>query len=145
MSREIKFRAWDLDRKQMRGVMDVKWFDDGAMRVNATESQTAYEPRLKTKNVTEFVLMQFTGLTDRNGNEIYEGDIVTAREKSNTATFTGYVHFLNGQYWVNYIGYESYYVPLIQLVNAVYEPIEIVGNVYQDKHLLEENGNISHD
>jgi uncharacterized phage protein (TIGR01671 family) len=79
---------------------------------------------------------QYTGLTDRNGKEIYEGDIVTAREQSTKATFTGYVHYLNAQYWVNYIGYESYYVPLIQLHGAEYKPIEVIGNIYSNPELV---------
>ena len=74
-------------------------------------------------------MSQYTGMNDKNGNKIYEGDVVQAREQSDKAQFKGYVNFSNGQYWVNYIGYESYCVPLLQLVNAVYEPIEVIGHI----------------
>lgn len=71
--REIKFRAWDGERMEYdiavgRHTKDTcQWntvvvLDDGAVWVPEEQS--------------EFQVMQFTGLHDRNGREIYEGDIV---------------------------------------------------------------------
>jgi len=58
--REIKFRAWDDNEKQMvfwDDLRDTKLFDDGFDNNQCT-------------------LMQYTGLKDKNGKEIYEGDVV---------------------------------------------------------------------
>jgi uncharacterized phage protein (TIGR01671 family) len=122
--RTIKFRAWDKERKEMIQPHDgdfIKWHAPSNWK-------DCYE------------LMQYTGLKDKNGKEIYEGDIVSARLASNTAGFTGYVHYLNAQYWVNYIGYESYYQSLIYLHGAEYEPIEVIGNIYENPELIEVSG-----
>src|SRR5436190_3040511 len=59
--RPIKFRAWDTVIKQWRP------FDDDSLLISADGSITHYDD--------ETILMQF-GLTDKNGKEIYEGDVV---------------------------------------------------------------------
>lgn len=71
MSRAIKFRAWDKKRQEMRSGHNL-WLDtfDGSLHW-----QFGYDepmPFLKE----DIILMQFTGLHDKNGKEIWEGDIV---------------------------------------------------------------------
>ncbi|KPV60743.1 hypothetical protein QJ48_04265 [Paenibacillus sp. A3] len=147
-----KFQAWIEAEKKMVQVAQIDLLDRSIGYYDVSQCKEDAEIfdfiRNKSPNADcpfeRCKLRQYTGLRDikrteeyPNGQEIYEGDVVKAREQSNMATFTGYVHFLNGQYWVNYIGYESYYVPLIQLVNAVYEPIEVIGNIYDNPELLQ--------
>lgn len=124
--REIKFRAWDTEKKKMHNVYRLDLVNQFAAYENNVER---YGP--PDSEYFHAKLMQYTGLKDKNGVEIYEGDVVTARERSDKGSFKGYVSFTNGQYWVNYIDYESYYVTLNQLHGAVYEPIEVVGNIYE--------------
>lgn len=62
MSREIKFRAWDIEAEEMR---------DWDYILNNLVGN--YEDVFNDKR---FIMMQFTGLKDRNGVDIYESDVV---------------------------------------------------------------------
>ncbi len=64
--REIKFRVWDTFHKQYVSLQDSALFGNIAPRGN----------ELKVICNTELILEQFTGLHDKNGKEIYEGDVV---------------------------------------------------------------------
>lgn len=105
MSRPIKFRAWDKKEKQM--YYEPKC-DLGSWTLD----------ELRDKKI--FSLMQFTGLKDCRGREIYEGDIV----KRGT-TITDIV-------WEN----TGFKLRKGNLVSDVVKPIEVVGNIYENGDLL---------
>ncbi|MFN4016844.1 MAG: YopX family protein [Reyranella sp.] len=68
--REIKFRAWDKGKRIMSfapfGIEDIDGLERllGSVRIMVSQSR-----------IDHLVLMQYTGLTDKNGKEIYEGDV----------------------------------------------------------------------
>ncbi len=61
MNREIKFRAWDKSCNKMRGISGLQ--DCFSLRSDGVCNE-------------DYILMQYTGLKDKNGTEIYEGDII---------------------------------------------------------------------
>lgn len=69
MSREIKFRAWDKDNKEM--VSPLSRYPSSTLYQTIIGCVIRHEPISDA-----FIVMQYTGLKDKNGKEIYEGDIV---------------------------------------------------------------------
>lgn len=128
--RELKFRAWDRDGNRM---MPVMGFDTYSVVFATDEKRVTREDE---RDITLCELMQFTGLLDKNGNEIYEGDIVLVNggQATNMAypdashesiEHKGAVQFHGGSF---YIGGVIGDWPLT-------DDREVIGNIYEDEGL----------
>lgn len=132
--REIKFRAWNKKLKKM--------FKIGQITIE--KGSWNYEPEgreyigMSLPYQPSFILMQYTGLKDKNGKEIYEGDIVYCQTKYGKAKAK--IEFFNGKfvaYWNSVITH-----PKNGLCIKYYDintKFEVIGNIYENKELLEEN------
>jgi uncharacterized phage protein (TIGR01671 family) len=112
--REIKFRFWDLQKKIWRNPMDFDLQSNGEIGF--------FNHRI--------VIQQYTGLKDKNGKEIYEGDIVECDKKKDK--IIGVVAFYEdlGSFKVSYSDIFSRFISNI-------EDVEVIGNIFENKELLE--------
>lgn len=119
--REIKFRVWHADNNEMLGPFDL------------TQNPIYWADKMR-----DGVLMQYTGLKDVNGVEIYEGDILRVWV-TKTINFVATVDYLNGAFVIGSIptGY-GYHYRFSSFHNNVGTRYEVIGNIYENKELLEE-------
>ena len=127
--REIKFRAWDEVEDKMIPFNKL-WLEmeDGYGGVREFDSSTGkYE-----ECTSEFILMQYTGLKDKNGKEIYEGDIVKGKNYgfNNPQRYIGEVIYIYNRYEVK--GTKQY-KGIRDELNTTYE---VIGNIYENPELL---------
>ena len=124
-----KFRAWLKEEKRMTDVHEMTFMDGEVYLISDVTGFYAYE---------EFKLMQSTGLKDKTGKEIYEGDIV--KYKAGCNTFTEEV-----TYDKNFAGFgvRDANANIIFTFGELAEDIDLhsleaIGSIYENPELLGE-------
>lgn len=153
MNREIKFRAYDKEYEKMTYFDDEDYlyhcpFILRLEQVFKKDSNYDDYENFEYKDVTNKIeLMQYTGLHDKNGKEIYEGDIVKAYFKKGAWKYNdkNYFGYKSGkvQYCVDgfilYIeNYKEKIYPLSSFGNndGNINELEVIGNIYEESELL---------
>ena len=128
--KEIKFRAWDTKNKEM-GVVHILNLDSCFADASFHNGRT-----LKGHIGTDLILLEFTGLKDKNGKEIFEGDIVECDDiiyiiewRNNYSKYVmnpikkeiGKPREIDAFNWVTGVGYDN---------------TLIIGNIYEKPKLL---------
>lgn len=134
--REIKFRIWDNLEKDYLNEEDIAIDNLNNIfifeRYDSNDSELWYTRLLPDPDNKRHVIEQCTGLKDKNGTEIYEGDIVKVEGD-------GEIYRVE---WINSgFGLEPRYnSPLYPILGNVKlrKKIEVIGNVHENPELVEE-------
>lgn len=130
MNREIRFRAWSEKTKQMADPF-------GPRRGGTILWRSALETAVSYRSLIDSdVLMQYTGLLDKNGKEIYEGDVIEFNLEDGTKEY-GTVRWSKDGFWTTQK--EGMHEELLsdELNTNAYE-YKVVGNSFENPEILKQ-------
>lgn len=156
----LKFRAWDVLAEEMIGEILMISFVRKEIIGKFSDGSTSVPLKFEDKrNGEDVVLMQSTGLKDEKGQEIFEGDILKFNDEWDEYCYEGYVEgSVEGINYVEvvrgeacfefgktrypesslFIRMEDECLTFAELIKSRDFEFEIIGNVYENKELLEE-------
>lgn len=128
MNRDIKFRGFDSVNKVMLPVESIN-FREGYISLNEGDNSV-------TDTLEMIELIRYTGVKDRNGKEIYEGDIVSFYndEEYKLKSTNALVIYDSGAFMLEHKKLGKEYLGEMDIENMC---IKIVGNIYDNPELLE--------
>ncbi len=126
-----RFRAWDKEYKETVQV-DALVFDEQIIKATYKNGNVVKE------DLKNYVLMQSTGLRDKNGKEIFEGDILKVTIPFN-CSWLEVVFFNNDKamFVSKEVKRKVEETPLCDLFNTDIFEVEIIGNIWEDGELLD--------
>lgn len=116
--REIKFRAWD---RQNNVMCDVELLGESVLKIKGGEWE----------NREDFIVMQYTGIKDKHGDEIYHGYIL----RFYTGTLGVIVYQGQGYIWQGIP--QDPHNPAGVFAGLWQDGFEVIGNIYENPELLE--------
>ncbi len=130
MEDRFKYRVWDQDKKLMSDVCVLTWIGIGGARGAYTLDHIELFEESHARPFVNMILRQCTGLKDKNGKLIYEGDVL------HRESFTDWVVYWKKSGWhiyntTNPTNYGT-------LEQDCLESREIIGNIYENSELIKE-------
>lgn len=126
MSRKIKVRLYSKPAKKYIDYITVGFLNTGELRSYSTEN--GFGPVLEDNYIVE----QYTGIKDKNGKEIYEGDIVKMPDWQVKPKYEK-VRFAKLS-----CGFEPFVCGCFECIAPDGEEVEVIGNIHENPELLED-------
>lgn len=145
MNREIKYRAYiknDYKKELIGKILDVSSIHLKTKKVIIGYSLNRDNYGNKSFSFDDIELMQYTGLHDKNGQEIYEGDIVLYQDWEMAYEGGGNDSFINKgivEYCEDNCCFNVTERQTVDLADVLYkgnEDLEVIGNIYENPELL---------
>ena len=140
--REIKFRAWDKKESKMYDVAGISPHNEVMVAKPLLHGGSQYvlleDIHIKKYQIfykDDGVLMQYTGLKDKNGKEIYEGDILLGRfilDEVEDHIFLSLTEDEKETQSIVFVVDDIFY----PYTNQIPEDLEVIGNIYENPELL---------
>src|SRR5690625_3327102 len=143
--REFKCRAWDIENRVMI-YSDDNPKDNHVFIIGNGGLQFYYIDSDRYLMDTNSIKLQYTGLKDRHGAEVYEGDILEVGPEKKDLYHESSIFIVNSIRnlwgyefnWKHVSGYEcSTHIARTDNENKQLLNVEIIGNIYEHPHLLE--------
>ena len=130
--REIKFKAWVKDRKEIFEIVLINYVSKKVTYIleRIGHPLNIRDGKFNDVEFNEIELMQYTGLKDEYGDEIYEGDIVTLHNSRYKVIFN--------MEQARFVLRDDKFEMEIPFTNNNNERMEIIGNIYENPELIED-------
>lgn len=132
--RTIKFQVWSKRYRQMHDVMLISCDVDSKINALRVVGKGGCI-ELVTDDFGQYELREFTGLLDKHGREIFEGDIIKSAYLRPHDAKTGVVSLAPGASFFTWKNGEE----VAALARLSSNMIEVIGNIYENRELLEAN------
>jgi uncharacterized phage protein (TIGR01671 family) len=137
--REIKFRIWDKKLNMMLGSNDIAVslnLNGEVKEINMMASSSSCLAYSRNNVMDNYELMQFTGLKDKNGKEIYEGDIITNETEIVVSEYGVLDYTGEFQKTKCSVTYNSHFCMFNLTEDVHHGKFEVIGNIYENPELL---------
>ena len=129
-NRQLKFRAWDKLEKRFI------YPDKGYQGHYVLDLNGRFQNLQNGSGGDEYVVQQFTGLTDSKGNEVWEGDILVEKHDGGEGeSYIGAVSFMAGTFMIDG---DSLYNYVYNHAPDVLEDFTVEGNIFENPELLKQ-------
>ncbi len=138
MNRKIKFRVYNTKSKKWIHGPNENSSLDGVNLFGECILLGGFMDKVSIEDLNDCVALQYTGLKDKNGKEIFEGDILKFQENDNPEDLNwiiGEVVFIDGAFRLKDSDYETLSEFIMEWKNHNLD-LEIIGNIYDNLDLI---------